>query len=511
VLVQFNMIDNSTTFEQFGYNPNQLKKYSRKLISVKCDYCHSLFNRDYNSLFKQRKTTNKDCCGDNKCVSLKRKETNKFLFGTEIPLRNKELKEKSKNTCIVKYGVSNFGKTEKSKLILKNNWKLNKDSILNKIKETCLNKYGYESFIASPWGISKIQSILDSKYGKTRSSIINKTKKTLSDLYNVDSPSKCKNHKEKVILTRIKNGHSKLYDGKTQKELAISLNKAVSTISAQIKKYGFEIAKTLTKKSTGIEQIIEEFLKSYNVLYFKNYKIENYIVDFYLTDYNLCIECDGLFWHCDKIQSDDNYHVKKRKIIIDLGYTFINFRENEIINTPKIVNSILLNKLNLTEKIYARKCEIKEITNQDEIKNYFNYNHLMGYGKGKCLGLIYNNKIVAAIQYTKSKNNTIEISRFCNLINSVVIGGYSKLLNKIELLYNPSKIKSFIDLRYGNKNSLIKIGFVEKSCYKSFKWVKGINSLHRLKFKSNTGYESGYNKLWDCGQLLMEKCYENGF
>jgi len=25
-------------------------------------------------------------------------------------------------------------------------------------------------------------------------------------------------------------------------------------------------------------------------------------------------------------------------------------------------------------------------------------------------------------------------------------------------------------------------------------------TLHRMKFKSNSGYEKGYYKIWDCGQ-----------
>jgi hypothetical protein len=49
------------------------------------------------------------------------------------------------------------------------------------------------------------------------------------------------------------------------------------------------------------------------------------------------------------------------------------------------------------------------------------------------------------------------------------------------------------------------LGFVQKSCHLSFKWTNTRYTYHRMKFPSNTGYEQGMNKIWDCGQAKWVK------
>jgi len=31
-------------------------------------------------------------------------------------------------------------------------------------------------------------------------------------------------------------------------------------------------------------------------------------------------------------------------------------------------------------------------------------------------------------------------------------------------------------------------------------WTNGKNCFHRMKYKNNSGYKMGLNKIWDCGQ-----------
>lgn len=49
-----------------------------------------------------------------------------------------------------------------------------------------------------------------------------------------------------------------------------------------------------------------------------------------------------------------------------------------------------------------------------------------------------------------------------------------------------------------------------KACkaIKSFKWTDGKNLFNRMKFPSNTGYDRGLYKLWDCGQLKFSKSFD---
>jgi hypothetical protein len=78
--------------------------------------------------------------------------------------------------------------------------------------------------------------------------------------------------------------------------------------------------------------------------------------DFYLPKYNIIIEVDGDFWHCnpDSKHNIPKYETQKRNLIkdsiksqwvIDNGYTLLRFWENDINNNIKQVKQILLEQI----------------------------------------------------------------------------------------------------------------------------------------------------------------------
>jgi very-short-patch-repair endonuclease len=78
--------------------------------------------------------------------------------------------------------------------------------------------------------------------------------------------------------------------------------------------------------------------------------------DFYLPEYNIIIEVDGDFWHCnpDSKHNIPKYETQKRNLIkdsiksqwaIDNGYKLLRFWENDINNNIKQVKQILLETL----------------------------------------------------------------------------------------------------------------------------------------------------------------------
>ena len=270
-----------------------------------------------------------------------------------------------------------------------------------------------------------------------------------------------------------------------------------------VNKKGFEEAKRLCLEKTYPETIIENLLNNINVDHiYDTTKFLNYRPDFLIEKQKLIIEIDGLYWHCDKIQKNRFYHKNKKDFFKNLGYDILFFRSNEIEEKKDIVNSIIKNKLSITDnKVFARKCNICTL-NKLDAKNFFTSNHLMGAGKGTTYALIYNNNIVAAMQisWTNKKNKEIEISRFCNVLNTNVVGGFTKLLNLFEKNLKPDIIKTYIDCRYGNGDYLKKFNFIENNNDISFMWTNGKNCFHRMKYKNNSGYKMGLNKIWDCGQ-----------
>lgn len=144
-----------------------------------------------------------------------------------------------------------------------------------------------------------------------------------------------------------------------------------------------------------------------------------------------------------------------------------------------------------------------------DAKQFLIENHLMGPGSGKSFGLFFNDKLISLIQIRckNIENKIYEISRFCTVLNTTVIGGFSKLLKFTENTIDMSELFTFIDLRYGTGEYLPKLGFKENKTFLSFKWVNHTEVLGRMKFPGDSGYKFGYAKVWDCGQKKFTKTY----
>ena len=68
--------------------------------------------------------------------------------------------------------------------------------------------------------------------------------------------------------------------------------------------------------------------------------------------------------------------------------------EDDWIYKEEIIKSILLNRLGIIEnKIYARKCELKEVSYKDS-KEFLDNNHIQGNSMSKHrIGLYYNDEL----------------------------------------------------------------------------------------------------------------------
>ncbi len=440
------MLKNKETFEEFEYYPNSLKKYSNKYVICECDYCHIVYKIKKSSRSTAHKKLDKDAC--KKCRFKKREEIELRDYGCTNPFARKEVKNKIKNNNIQKYGVESYTQTEEFK---------------EKSKKTNLERYGVEN-------VFKSEEIQD-----------------------------------KIKQTQIKNGSIKIYNDKTMLEWAKKLEKPYSTFKMHVGKYGFEEAIKIPVCCSELESVIKIWLDEKNIQYKQHVRIEDKYCDFLID--NLVLELDGLYWHCDRVNIDNNYHVNKKNMYNKLGYKSLFFRENEINDQFDIVKSMIKNQLGLGERVFARKCKFEEIK-KDIAKEFFINNHLMGKGVGVPYALTYNDKPISIMQIKRVKGQNYEISRFCTVINTNIVGGFSKLLKNVEKVLDMDSLNTFIDCRYGVGDYLKEFGFEKETCYKSFKWVNGLSVENRMKFPGNSGYENGYAKIWDCGQIKYNKIYK---
>lgn len=178
------------------------------------------------------------------------------------------------------------------------------------------------------------------------------------------------------------------------------------------------------------------------------------------------------------------------------------------------------------KNIYARNCEIKEISSKDK-SDFLLKNNLLGEDDSTIrLGLFYNNELISLMTFGKPrvyKNYEYELKRFANKSGIRVIGGASKLLKYFENNYNPKSIVSLCDRRLYNGLLFEKIGFkFIKKTRPSFYWCKNKIRLNKYKYcikdilgknyNSNLNFQenlkvNGWSRIYDCGNLVFEKIF----
>ena len=280
-------------------------------------------------------------------------------------------------------------------------------------------------------------------------------------------------------------------------------------------------------KTSIYEKEIHNFLNNLNIKYeIHNNKIlnNNLELDAFIPDKNIAIEFNGLYWHSELFK-DKFYHYNKWKECYDKKIQLIQIWEDDWKYKQNIVKSLLKAKLNLIEhKIYARKCIIKNVSKNDT-EDFLCKNHLQGNSISSInLGLYYNNELVSLMTFSKSRfnkiNNAYELIRFCNKLDTIVIGGANKLFNYFLKTFNVNHIFSYSSCDISNGSIYYKLGFnLIKHTGINYWWWKKTIRLNRINFqkyklidkgydKSKTEHEimneDGYYKIYGSGNLLFE-------
>lgn len=448
-------------------------------------------------------------------IKEKKRKTNLEKYGYTTNLLHVDTKNKAIKTCKEKYGVNH---NSQSKIIKerKKQLCLSKHNVENyfqtiefkkKSKNTCLCKFGVEH-------TSKSEEIRNKQLKTKKKNILKK----YSDLLELNE----KNLEIKDNLLKIRN-YCIIHN-----EFEISIN----NLHQRWYKYNKNICtkcNPISENSSIKENEIRDFINNELNLYTEKFYVNNKEIDIYLPEHKLGIEFNGLYWH-SSIYKEKNYHLNKTEECENNGIQLLHIFEDEWINKKEIVKSIIKSKLNIFDrKIYARKCEIKEINDNKLIRKFLNENHLQGFiGAKYKIGLFYENELVSLMTFGKlrkalgNKNNSsdeYEMLRFCNKHNTQIIGGASKLLKYFIRNYHPKSILTFADRRYSNGNLYKKLGFnFEKITQPNYWYFKTheYKRYHRYTFRKDVlikeGYDSnkteleimserGYNSIYDCGNI----------
>jgi hypothetical protein len=533
---------------------NGLGKWSKEIIDLVCDSCGIEKSIKY-KLYTSYGYSN----GSYFCRKCKTKKNNLEKWGVENPFQLESVKEKSRKTNLEKFGVEFISQSSDIKeKIKKSISELDKSKINKKRISTNQSKYGVDN-------VSQINEIKEKKvetsktnFGESYFSKTNKFKEEIkknnlekfgvehffqsdefmekskiSNLirYDIDIPSKNNLIKQKIKDTLKITLNKKIFENinniKQIDETSYDINCTFCEKNFKISKILFykrretkteicTICNPIDKHQSGKEIKLYNLIKSlYIGEIIQNFKIGKQEIDIYLPSLNLGFELNGIWWHSDKFKSK-NFHKEKSEFFLEKDIRIIHIWEDDFDSKFSIIKSQIINLIGLSNRIWARKCHVKEVTDINSIRVFLDNNHIQGYVNSNLkLGLYYNDELVSLMTFDhfegrKRMNfNEWNLNRFCNKLEHSVVGGASKLLKYFIKNYDVKRIISYADRDWSKGDLYENLGFIKIGESKpDYKYLVNDKRVHKSNFKKSiTGIsESNLDiyKVWDCGKIKFE-------
>jgi hypothetical protein len=323
-----------------------------------------------------------DVCGIEREISMfsYRRNINKYNFYSCPKCSNK----KSKKTCLKKYGIDSFTKTDEYKEKTKKTKyeKYGNEKYINKelIQKTCLEKYGKKSYMSTKEFKEKSKETMNKKYNVDKplqsNIILNKMKKTNNKLYGCDFVLQNLEIQEKIKKTKYKKYKDKYYNNREkyketnilkfgfdnpmknevikEKLINIMYDKYGVYYPAQLKIFYEKMLKNgyLVKKYKDLYyqgSYEKDFLDKYynigikrgpTIKYFFNNTEHLYYSDFYYKKLNLIIEIKSTKWYNEHLEKN----LSKQENCIKQGYNFLFIIDKDYTIFNKIIKQNIYNK-----------------------------------------------------------------------------------------------------------------------------------------------------------------------
>jgi len=337
-----------------------------------------------------------------------------------------------------------------------------------------------------------------------------KSKKTNLERYGFEQASSNKEIGKKISFSKLSEDYKGIdlvkQDDKSLKKNLRKVNKQKKLIVDSIKEFYFG----------------EILLKAGKI-------IKPYELDIYIPENKFAIEFNGSYWHSEAIldtKEARNKHISKTRLCREKGIRLFHIFEYQWdTRREQLLNFIRTILSKNVIKVAGRKCEVSS----DECKEFFNANHIQGYGQGtkKYFNLVYEGKIVASMTASRhhrqgADSKSIVLNRLCFDSGVNVQGGSSKLFKYFkEWAKNEGydKIISWSDNCWTEGNIYKVLGFdlVKEYDPDYFYWdIKSKKYLSKQsQKKSNSGclketterewsIDKGLFRIWDTGKRLWE-------
>lgn len=498
----------------------------------KCDICNEI-----QCTFINYKQGYRKICSSEECVE-KYKENNKTHEIKEkfIKMSREELIYGLNNILNLSEGI-NRGTISNLKNKHKNLYKniINETSYLNKECKITERIYHILHNLYEIPKCLKCGANIDQKFSTFE--------KNYSDICKACSLMKVGKHNSITLSNKLRSKNYDIYldyyTDETEYELITSKDEFLSTGELEIKhnvcgnsyirNIGFYVECPYCNKKHKSQNSVSRWLKKYFDIEIdkRKYLDNKFEIDIFVPGKMFGIEYDDISTHSEnKGQKNKKYHLNKTELCEKKGIHLIHLLSTEWMSNRKCVKSALLSKLGIFEnKIYARKCKIKEISSS-ETRTFLDNNHLQGYCNSSIrYGLFYNDELVSCMTFGKRNitgKSCLELLRFCNKLNTQVIGGASKLFKHFVRNNEFEEIVSYADRRWSNGNLYEQLGFefshksppsywyivngklVHRSVYMKHKLPKLLEKFDPNLTEWENMQMNGFDRIWDCGCLVYK-------
>jgi len=235
-------------------------------------------------------------------------------------------------------------------------------------------------------------------------------------------------------------------------------------------------------------------------------------IDLLFPDERVGFEVNGVYYHSEAMVGQRRkgsvsfYHQNKtnaaRKKGIDLYHIWL---EKEY-NYPLILSWVKAKLGRIENKIAARKTKVVEVPS-GEYQEFLKRTHLQGSTNSSVrLGLEYKGALVSAIGFRKMKGDAWSLDRFSSELDTIVQGGFSKLLKHFIRTHAPAKIVTFSDDSYSKGGVYESNGFKRVSTTKQPRlfYTDGNVLYHRQRFQRKNIHRRRPDIPWGSERSMAE-------
>jgi len=278
------------------------------------------------------------------------------------------------------------------------------------------------------------------------------------------------------------------------------------------------VCQTVQKDTSSEKELLRHIQSVYQGEVLENYGG----IDIFIPALNVGFDYHETLWHLETVIGR-THHWEKANKAANSSMRLIQVYEDEWTNKRDIVKSRAGCILGKSNRIFARKTKVVNLS-QDESTKFLERTHIQGnYNCTVAYGLEHDGKVVACMTFGISRFNkrfNCELLRYSSELDTVVVGGADKLLQHFFKERGGVNLISYADRRWSNGNLYKQLHFkleeITQPSYSYYNVCKG-RLLNRIKITKNKltgmfGYEdhlnvynimllNGFDRIWDAGQF----------